>query len=167
MIPVEIQEMMAAVAVPYDPKSEEWQNAIVRWADPYNSLLEITLPKPYLKISESELNDLVLPNKEFYTTGDLCRLLDLDSDTFRYRLRYRIYPKSENRAGDKLAHNVRHPKTRKPVAKIIHNFGRADKLEREELVRLCRSIARVCGLVVTDPLNTDDDQPKPEAQTAL
>ena len=51
-----------------------------------------------------------------------------------------------------LAHNERHPVTRKPVAKIIHNFGRADQLDRDELVRLCRSIARVCGLDVTDPL---------------
>jgi hypothetical protein len=51
-----------------------------------------------------------------------------------------------------LAHNERDPKTRKPVAKIIHNFGRADQLDRDQLVRLCRSIARVCGLTVTDPL---------------
>ena len=50
-----------------------------------------------------------------------------------------------------LAHNERHPQTRKPVAKIIHNFGRADQLDRQELVRLCNSIARVCGLIVTDP----------------
>ena len=50
-----------------------------------------------------------------------------------------------------LAHNERHPITRKPVAKIIHNFGRTDKLDREQLVRLCRSIARVCGLTVIDP----------------
>ena len=52
-----------------------------------------------------------------------------------------------------LAHNERHPQTRKPVAKIIHNFGRADQLDRQELVRLCNSIARVCGLVVTDPID--------------
>ena len=51
-----------------------------------------------------------------------------------------------------LAHNQRHPQTRKPVAKIIHNFGRADQLDRQELVRLCHSIARVCGLIVTDSL---------------
>jgi len=51
-----------------------------------------------------------------------------------------------------LAHNERHPLTRKPVAKVIHNFGRTDQLDRDELVRLCRSIARVCGLIVTDPL---------------
>jgi transposase len=53
-----------------------------------------------------------------------------------------------------LAHNERHPETRKPVAQIIHNFGRADQLDREELVRLCRSIARVCGI---DIINPSDD----------
>jgi len=52
-----------------------------------------------------------------------------------------------------LAHNERHPQTRKPVARIIHNFGRADQLDRQELVRLCNSIARVCGLIVTDPVD--------------
>jgi hypothetical protein len=28
-----------------------------------------------------------------------------------------------------LAHNERHPKTGVPVAKVIHNFGRKDKVE--------------------------------------
>jgi len=51
-----------------------------------------------------------------------------------------------------LAHNERHPKTKKPIARIIHRFGRADKLDRSELVRLCQSIARVCGLQLHDPL---------------
>ena len=51
-----------------------------------------------------------------------------------------------------LAHNERDPVTRKPVAKIIHSFGRADELDRDSLVRLCRSIARVCGLEVIDPI---------------
>ena len=45
-----------------------------------------------------------------------------------------------------LAHNERHPVTRKPVAKIIHNFGRTDQLDRERLVRLCRSIAMIVML---------------------
>ena len=49
-----------------------------------------------------------------------------------------------------LAHNERDPKTRKPVAKIIHNFGRTDQLDRTQLARLCGSIARVCGLTVTE-----------------
>ena len=51
-----------------------------------------------------------------------------------------------------LAHNERHPETGKPVAKIIHNFGRSDQLDRDHLVRLCRSIGRVCGLEIKDPL---------------
>ena len=57
-----------------------------------------------------------------------------------------------------LAHNERHPVTRKPVAKIIHNFGRTDELDREQLVRLCRSIARVCGLTVLDSLDQEQGQ---------
>jgi hypothetical protein len=51
-----------------------------------------------------------------------------------------------------LAHNVRHPESGQTVAEVIHTFGRADTLDREALVRLCRSIARVCGLKVEDPL---------------
>ena len=50
-----------------------------------------------------------------------------------------------------LAHNERHPTTGKPVARIIHSFGRADELDRDHLVRLCHSIARVCALQVIDP----------------
>ena len=49
-----------------------------------------------------------------------------------------------------LAHNVRHPETNQPTARVIHNFGRADQLDRQQLVRLCQSIARVCELEVTD-----------------
>ncbi len=52
-----------------------------------------------------------------------------------------------------LAHNVRHPDTKRTTAKIIHSFGRADELDRDQLVRLCRSIARVCGVEVIDPLD--------------
>ena len=52
-----------------------------------------------------------------------------------------------------LAHNERHPDTRKPVARIIHSFGRADQLDRDSLVRLCQSIARVCGLQLVDPFS--------------
>jgi hypothetical protein len=52
-----------------------------------------------------------------------------------------------------LAHNERHSVTKKPVAKIIHTFGRADDLDREQLVRLCRSIARVCEVDIIDRLD--------------
>ena len=41
-----------------------------------------------------------------------------------------------------LAHNERHPVTGSPVAKVIHNFGRADKVDRDALRRLVSSISR-------------------------
>jgi len=51
-----------------------------------------------------------------------------------------------------LAHNERHPETRKPIAKIIHRFGRADKIDKDGLIRLCKSIAKVCGVEINDSL---------------
>ena len=41
-----------------------------------------------------------------------------------------------------LAHNERHPDTGAPTAKVIHNFGRADKVDHEALKRLVASISR-------------------------
>lgn len=41
-----------------------------------------------------------------------------------------------------LAHNERHPVTGSPVARVIHNFGRADQVDREALRRLVASISR-------------------------
>ena len=68
-----------------------------------------------------------------------------------------------------LAHNVRHAETGSSVAEIIYNFGRADELDRDDLVRLCRSIARVCGVEIRDPLDRvetpvahDSTSPLPE-----
>ena len=49
-----------------------------------------------------------------------------------------------------LAHNERHPKTGSPVAKVIHNFGRADKVDRDALTRLVRSISRVLDVTVDE-----------------
>jgi len=57
-----------------------------------------------------------------------------------------------------LAHNERHPVTRKPVAKIIHHFGRADQIDRDMLVRLCTSIARVCDVSVVNSENVESKQ---------
>jgi hypothetical protein len=41
-----------------------------------------------------------------------------------------------------LAHNQRHPVSGNPVAKVIHNFGRVDRVDRDGLARLVRSISR-------------------------
>ena len=51
-----------------------------------------------------------------------------------------------------LAHNSRDPETGNVKAQVLHSFGRADQLDREELVRLCHSIGRVCGIEIRDPL---------------
>jgi hypothetical protein len=70
-----------------------------------------------------------------------------------------------------LAHNVRDRETKKSVPKILHAFGRSDDLDREELVRLCRSVARVCGLEVRDPLKegrkATSDRVLPEGVTQV
>ena len=50
---------------------------------------------------KSPLNDLGVPAKDLYTTGDICGLLNMHPDTFRYRLRVGIYSESKIRAGDK------------------------------------------------------------------
>jgi hypothetical protein len=44
-----------------------------------------------------------------------------------------------------LAHNERHPRTGSPVARVIHNFGRADLVDQEALRRLVASISRFLG----------------------
>lgn len=41
-----------------------------------------------------------------------------------------------------LAHNERDPDTGMPKARVIHNFGRADLVERDGLARLVKSISR-------------------------
>ncbi|MCA1682101.1 MAG: IS1634 family transposase [Actinobacteria bacterium] len=41
-----------------------------------------------------------------------------------------------------LAHNERHPQTGNSVAKVLHNFGRAEAVDREALARLVSSISR-------------------------
>jgi hypothetical protein len=41
-----------------------------------------------------------------------------------------------------LAHNQRHPDTGSSVAKVIHNFGRADTVDCGALARLVSSISR-------------------------
>lgn len=41
-----------------------------------------------------------------------------------------------------LAHNERHPETGVPTAKVIHNFGRVEKVDRAALARLVSSVSR-------------------------
>jgi hypothetical protein len=54
-----------------------------------------------------------------------------------------------------LAENVRHPEKGHVEAKVVHSFGRADRLDRAALERLVRSIRRV--------LDSDGNAPVAEA----
>lgn len=49
-----------------------------------------------------------------------------------------------------LAESVRDPRTKTPTPKIVHNFGRADQVDRAKMRRLCAAIGRVCGVTVVD-----------------
>ena len=51
-----------------------------------------------------------------------------------------------------LAHNLWDAEKKQSVTRVIHNFGRADLVDRGQLVRLCQSIARVCQVQVSDLL---------------
>lgn len=56
-----------------------------------------------------------------------------------------------------LAHNVWDPAAGCSKAEVLHNFGRVDELELDALRRLCRSIARVCNLRVSDAETKDGE----------
>ncbi|MBW2079026.1 MAG: hypothetical protein JRI71_16045 [Deltaproteobacteria bacterium] len=67
----------------------------------------------------TRLNELSLPQKEFYTTKDLYQALDLHPDTFRYRLRKGIYPEPNTMAGDKRRYTLNEIKE---LIKITEDF---------------------------------------------
>jgi len=55
-----------------------------------------------------------------------------------------------------LAHNERHPDTGVPAAHVIHNFGRADTIDRAALERLMKSIGRVLDPIQPEATVTGD-----------
>ena len=60
-----------------------------------------------------------------------------------------------------LVQTQRDPITKMPTTNIIYNFGRAERVDQNFLIRLCNSVARLCGLkVINDP------QKAPRNQTA-
>jgi hypothetical protein len=72
--------------------------------DPHNLLIFFQIPvvPPYLKTTkspETPVNELGLPVKEYYTTQDLCKVLNIKPDTFRHRLRTGKYPEAPKVGG--------------------------------------------------------------------
>jgi len=103
-LPPEIFRELRKRTAPYDAPDELRRTAFIRFGDPAHRTIQFhfKLDEPYpIQIPRSDLNDLGLPEKEHYTTRDVCGLLDLHQDTFRYRLRVGIYPEAKKRAGDK------------------------------------------------------------------
>ena len=49
-----------------------------------------------------------------------------------------------------LVHNLWDAEKKQSVTRVIHNFERADSVDRGQLVRLCQSITRVCQVQVSD-----------------
>ncbi len=72
-----------------------------QYTDSPNKLkfLDIPVDPPYLKIAEKPINNLGLPVKQYYTTGDICKVLAVKPDTFRARLRVAKYPEPIRVAG--------------------------------------------------------------------
>ena len=103
-IPEENFNDLAKIAVPYKAPEEIRREASILFGDPTHKTIQFNfkLDKPYpLQIPKSDLNELGLPEKELYTTADVCEVLGLHQDTFRYRLRTEIYPEPKKRSGDK------------------------------------------------------------------
>ena len=67
-----------------------------------------------------------------------------------------------------LAESVWDPAAKSPRAKIVHNFGRADQVDPDELRKLAKSIVRVCnhGIDVPEDVAGDDDLPRIELDWA-
>jgi hypothetical protein len=54
--------------------------------------LNIPVNPPYLKPLKTPKNELGLPNKPYYFTRDVCKVLNVSPDTFRARIYAGHYP---------------------------------------------------------------------------
>jgi len=54
--------------------------------------IRFPIDPPYSKIILPPLNDLGLPQKELYTTADVCQVLGISPDNFRHRMLAGHYP---------------------------------------------------------------------------
>jgi hypothetical protein len=69
--------------------------------DSLNYLISLKIPvnPPYFKRPKTPLNDLGLPIKQYYTTRDICKVLNIYPDTFHYRLKVGYYPEPRKVGG--------------------------------------------------------------------
>jgi len=64
----------------------------------------ITIPiiPPYLKELNQPLNELGLPMKNYYTTQDICKVLNVRPDTLRSRFRHGHYDEPVRKNGKRI-----------------------------------------------------------------
>jgi hypothetical protein len=58
-------------------------------------LIKIPVNPPYLRTLKTPINDLGLPNKPYYMTQDVCKVLKILPGTFRQRIYRGDYPEFE------------------------------------------------------------------------
>ena len=54
--------------------------------------IRLVLPEPYWRTPPTPLNSLGIPDKPYYRTTDVCALLGIKPELFRYRLYTGQYP---------------------------------------------------------------------------
>jgi hypothetical protein len=64
--------------------------------------IEITLEKPYRKDPPPKLNRLGIPEKNRYRTADVCTVLKISPDLFRWRILRGKYPEAKRDATGRL-----------------------------------------------------------------
>ncbi len=71
--------------------------------DSLNRSITLSIPvnPPYLKPHKILLNELGLEFKNHYTTRDVCKVLNILPDTFRYRIRAGFYPEPKRFRGQR------------------------------------------------------------------
>ena len=64
--------------------------------------LKVPVNPPYLNRPKTPLNTLGLELKDYYMTCDVCKVLNIKTDTFRYRIRAGFYPETQKIAGKRI-----------------------------------------------------------------
>lgn len=78
-------------------RPNEHVDTAAQFADPLN-ILKIRVNSPYLKMPGPALHSLGLPDKPYYTTRDVCKVLGISPDTFRQRIYRATTPNTERLA---------------------------------------------------------------------
>ena len=84
----------ASKCIPFWHRPGNRTGAVTQFTDSFNRLISLQIPvnPPYLGPPKTALNEFNIPKRNYYTTQDVCKVLGIKPDTFRYRLRKKYYP---------------------------------------------------------------------------